>query len=195
MLTSLLAAFGDSPEIYRRLRDELRVSVANGGSQFCQEPGDVPYLDAVLLELERLFPPLTFAIRGVRRDFEFGGYQIQKGQKVAYSAYYTGRMPELFDDPLTFAPERFLVRKGVGVIQPQPYTLLGFGGGHRGCLGKRLAILQLRVFVSLLIQRFDVEFLDQESDEVFFNPTLHRKHGYWVRLHRRYLSLPTVTEC
>jgi cytochrome P450 len=192
LLVSTIAALGDSPEVFRRLRDELRVAIADRLSP--DDPLDLPYLDAVLLETERLFPPLPFAVRGVRRDFEFGGFTIEKGSKVAYSAYYTGRCPEVFDDPLTFAPERFLHRKGNSVIRPQPYTLLGFGGGHRMCIGKRLASTQARLFMSTLLQRFDVECLDQESDAVFFNPTLQRKHGYWVRLHRRYVSLPTVTE-
>ncbi len=192
LLVSTIAALGDSPEVFRRLRDELRVAAADSLSP--SEPLDLPYLDAVLLETERLHPPLPFAVRGVRRAFEFGGFTIEKGQKVAYSAYYTGRCPEVFDDALTFAPERFLHRKGDSVIRPQPYTLLGFGGGHRMCLGKRFASLLARLFMSTLLQRFDVECLDQVSDDVYFNPTLQRKHGYLVRLHRRYLSLPTVTE-
>jgi cytochrome P450 len=197
LLTSLMVALGDSPEVFRHLRDELLITQRT----LCPEPdstalaeADLPYLEAVLLELERLYPPLLYAIRGVRRDFEFGGYGIKRGQKVAYSAYYTGRMPEVFADPLTFAPERFLSEEGDGLRRPPAYSLLGFGGGHRMSIGKRFACLQLRLLISGLLQRFDIEFLEQKSDAIFCNPTQQRKHGYWVRLYRRHLSLPTMAQ-
>ncbi len=197
LLTSALVALGNSPEVFRHLRDELRTplrSLRPDSDPPSLGDGEPTYFGAVLLELERLYPPLLFAIRSVRRDFEFGGYPITRGQKVAYSAYYTGRLPELFDDPLTFTPERFLGESGSGVLQPPAYSLVGFGGGPRGGLGKRFASLQLRLLLIGLFQRFDVEFLEQESDVIFFSPTLQRKHGYTVRLYRRHLSVPTMAQ-
>jgi cytochrome P450 len=130
----------------------------------------------VLAETERLFPPLTFALRGAVRDLEISGYTIRKGDRVTYSPYFTGRDPELFPNPTRFDAMRFYQKK------PRPYSLLGFGGGHRPCIGKRFALLEMRLFVAMLLLRFDVKFGPQTSDAVFFNPTMQRTNGFWGTL-------------
>lgn len=181
LLTSLFVALGENPTVYARLAEEARAAPD------ATQPGERgaaglqrPYLDAVLLEAERLYPPLLFAMRGVRSDVEFAGFAIKRGSKVAYSPYYTGRQEDLYPDPLRFDPERFTDGK-----KPPPFGLVGFGGGHRLCTGKRFATIEMRLFVTVLLQRFDVEFLPGQSDAVYFNPTLQRKHGYKVRLRKR----------
>jgi cytochrome P450 len=174
LLTSLVVALGENPPVYERLAAALRVKEDEAGCA---------YLDAVILEAERLYPPLLFALRGVRRDFSYAGYDIKAGSKVTYSPYFTGRQPELFADPLAFAPERFLDANGA-VRRPAPYTLVGFGGGHRMCIGKRLAGLQMRLLVKTLLRRFELHFSPQAEDGLYFNPALQRKHGYRVKLSR-----------
>ncbi len=174
MLTSVLAALAEQPEVLPLLREELS-SLDISQVQRGQLP-DTPYLDAVLAETERLFPPLTFALRGAVRDLEVSGYTIRKGDRVTYSPYFTGRDPELFPDPNRFDAMRFYQKK------PRPYSLLGFGGGHRPCIGKRFALLEMRLFVATLLVRFDVKFAPQQSNAVFFNPTMQRTNGYWGTL-------------
>lgn len=174
MLTSVLAALGDHPQVYLRLRQELEGLPLE--SVLAGQLPETPYLDAVLTETERLFPPLTFAVRGVLRDIEIAGYTIRKGDRVTYSAYFSGRDPEVFADPLRFDPLRFWQKK------PKPYSLLGFGGGHRPCIGKRFALLEMRLLLATLLLRFDVQFGPQKSDKMFFNPTMQRKDGYFGTL-------------
>lgn len=136
-----------------------------------------PMLDATLQETERLHPSLIFCMRGAARDFTFGDYLIEKGSKVAYSPYYTGRQPELFDRPHEFRPERFL-----DGWKPPPYSLCGFGGGYRACIGKRFAQLEMRLLTNLILQRFDLAALPDQSAELYYNPTPQRRHGFMVQL-------------
>lgn len=136
-----------------------------------------PWLEAALTETERLHPPLTFALRGLLRDIEFGGYVLRAGSKVAWSPWYTGRMEELFERANEWRPERFLDGK-----RPPPYTVLGFGGGHRACIGKRFAQQEMRVFINAILRRYRIEAVPNQSSEVFFNPTLQRRHGFRVKL-------------
>jgi len=174
MLTSVLVALAENPLVLAQLGEELALL---DDQQLRQgRLKETPYLDAVLSETERLYPPLTFAMRGVLRDIEVDGYTIRKGDRVAYSPYFTGRDPEAFADPLCFDPLRFHQKK------PRPYSLLGFGGGHRPCIGKRFALLEMRLFVATLLRRFDVKFGPQQSDKVFFNPTMQRSDGFWATL-------------
>jgi cytochrome P450 len=174
MLTSVLLALSENPVVMMQLREELS-SLDVEGVLRGQLP-ETPYLDAVLSETERLYPPLTFALRGAMRDLEVSGYSIRKGDCVTYSPYFTGRDPELYSDPLRFDPQRFYQKK------PRPYSLLGFGGGHRPCIGKRFALWEMRLFVATLLLRFDVQFGPQPSDAVYFNPTMQRRDGFWGSL-------------
>ena len=50
------------------------------------------------------------------------------------------------------------------------------------CIGKRFALLEMRLFVATLLVRFDVKFAPQQSNAVFFNPTMQRTNGYWGTL-------------
>lgn len=208
LLTSAVASLGQHPQVYARLRSELEAqgSIAAALADDTRADGSerLPYLDALLMESERLYPPLHFLMRGVRRDIEYSGYHIAAGSKVAYSPYYTGRLAELFPDPLRFDPTRFLDENGA-LQRPAPYTLLGFGGGHRMCIGKRLAGLELRMFLAQLLARFDLSFPTQTesqrtnqepADQFYFNPALQRRHGCPALLspRRRSASFPRPGE-
>ena len=207
LLTSVVAALRDEPAIYARLRDTLaqHTPPRDADEDALQAGADGPaYLHAVLYECERLYPPLHFLMRGVRHDLEYGGYHIAAGSKVAYSPYYTGRMAELFPDPLRLRPERHLNDDGT-LRRPAPYTLLGFGGGHRMCIGKRLAGLELRMFMTQLLSRFELAWPEggspdglrrrpaKSSDEFYFNPALQRRYGVWARLIPRRLRQSVLT--
>ncbi len=160
------------PDVYAAIRAEARAL----GTPSYQAMQEQPMLEATLLETERLHPSLIFCMRGAARDLHFAGFDIEKGSKVAYSPYYTGRQPELFPRPLEFRPERFLSGP-----KPPPYSLCGFGGGHRACIGKRLATLEMRLLTNLILQRWDLEFLPDQSAEMYYNPTPQRRHGFLVR--------------
>ncbi|MCS6915125.1 MAG: cytochrome P450 [Myxococcales bacterium] len=176
LLTSFLVCLCSRPEVLGEVqREAIALSKLDAANLAGQQ-----WLNAALLEAERLMPPLVFALRGVRRGFRFGGYDIEAGSKVAYSSYYTGRMAELFPEPERFLPERFL-----GGRRPPPYSVLGFGGGHRSCIGKRFAQLEMRLLTTLLLRTFDLWPVPDQPEEVFFNPTLQRRGGYRVRVRRR----------
>ncbi len=195
LLTSVVAALGSEAAVYDRLRREL--PLGESLDPVSASPDSPPYLDALLYECERLYPPLHFLMRGVRHDIEYGGYLIPAGSKVAYSPYYTGRMAELFPEPLRLRPERFLNDDG-SLRRPTPYTLLGFGGGHRMCIGKRLAGLELRLFLTQLLARFELHFPSlraggAEADAFYFNPALQRRHGLWAELSPRRSTLASAS--
>lgn len=164
LLVSFWVAVTAQPELVAALREE---SLAGKEER--------PLLDATLLETERLYPPLHFALRGVLRDFSFEGFDIRAGSRAAYSAYVSGRNPDVFPDAETFRPDRWLGTR------PPPYTVLGFGGGHRPCIGRRFASMEIRLITDLVFRRFDLEVVPDQSDEVYFNPTLQRRHGFRVR--------------
>ncbi len=170
MLTSFFAAVIPRAEIVRILRQEaseLRFS----------ELQSQPMLEATLLETERLFPPLVFSMRGVERDITFRNFTIAAGSRVAYSAWQIGRMPSLFERAGEFLPERFFDDK-----KAPPYSILGFGGGPRTCIGKRFASLEMRLVIALLFRSFSFGPQFNADDEMFFNPTMQRRQGLRIEI-------------
>jgi hypothetical protein len=82
---------------------------------------------------------------------ELHGMTIPAGRMVLYSAYVTGRLPELWPDPERFDPARW----APGAPEPVPYSFVPFGGGSRRCIGFALATLELQVMTIRLAQQVE----------------------------------------
>ncbi|MEM9461767.1 MAG: cytochrome P450 [Myxococcota bacterium] len=136
------------PEVCARVRDEVdalpELSV--------ERIGELNYLAAAVLESGRFEPPVSFIVRVARRDFTLGGYRIRKGWIVALCPPVAQRMPEVFEEPNRYDPERFVHHES-----PARHTLIGFGGGMHSCIGRTMALLISRVFVATLMRSYDLE--------------------------------------
>lgn len=107
------------------------------------------YLDAFVSEVLRLRPPAFITGRHMQREVEFGGHTIPAGSTVLYSPLVTHRLPELWDDPLAFRPERWIE------TEVAPYAFVPFGGGYRRCIGFFMATLEIKVALARLAQQVD----------------------------------------
>jgi cytochrome P450 len=124
--------------------------------------GDVPpdaenihrltYLEQVMNETLRLYPPIHLGSRLAARDLEFNGYTIRKDTRVLYSIYLTQRNLAYWPEPNRFDPERFAPD-----VKHEPYNFLPFGGGPRNCIGMAFAQVEMRVVLARLLQRFQLE--------------------------------------
>ncbi|SFQ02718.1 hypothetical protein SAMN05421810_104239 [Amycolatopsis arida] len=137
----------------------------------------MPYLDAVVNETLRKWPPTSVSTRKVTATFEFAGVRVPAGSMVLYSPYVTHRMPELWAEPDRFRPERWLEGKAA------PYSFVPFGGGYRRCIGFVFATQQLKV---LLVEALRSVELAAEYDTLtpFGIPALHPGEGLPVRVTR-----------
>jgi cytochrome P450 len=102
-------------------------------------------------EVLRLWPPGPAAPRMSIAPSELHGMTIPAGRMVLYSAYVTGRLPELWPDPERFDPGRW----APGAPEPAPYSFVPFGGGNRRCIGFALATLELQVIAVRLMQQVE----------------------------------------
>ena len=85
---------------------------------------------------------------------------IPAGRMVLYSAYVTGRLPELWPDPERFDPSRW----APGAPEPKPYSFVPFGGGYRKCIGFALATLELQVMAVRLAQQVEWRNAQHEGE-------------------------------
>ncbi|KAK7244996.1 hypothetical protein RIF29_39826 [Crotalaria pallida] len=117
---------------------------------------NLPYLQGVVKETFRLHPPIPFLIpRRAIHDTEFMGYFIPKDTQVFVNTWAIGRDPDVWDEPLTFKPERFFGSKTE--YKGQHYELIPFGAGRRMCAGVPLAHRVVHLVLGSLLHRFDWE--------------------------------------
>jgi cytochrome P450 len=109
---------------------------------------DDAYLDATVKEVLRVRPVLSITSRRVLQPWTVGGYTLPPGVYVSPCPYLAHRRPELWPDPTSFRPERFL--EGA----PEPYSWVPFGGGTRRCLGAAFATLEMREVLRAVAARF-----------------------------------------
>ena len=116
--------------------------------------GAFPKLKATLLEMERLRPPGATITRITAREFAFKGYLIPKNTPVLHLGTLCHFLPEVYDAPLEFRPQRFLENPAL-----PPKNAHGiFGGGAHACVGQPLVRMLSPLLVADLITRYDIRF-------------------------------------
>jgi acyl-CoA synthetase (AMP-forming)/AMP-acid ligase II/cytochrome P450/acyl carrier protein len=111
----------------------------------------LPYLQAVIYESLRLYPPVWFVGREVTRDATLRGFDIPQGAFMLASPYIVHRNPWIWPDPLTFRPERFLDGNGSPFNRP---GYIPFGTGPRFCIGRPLAMQEIAIVIQRLFSKF-----------------------------------------
>ena len=115
------------------------------------DPDDDAYLTATIQETLRRRPVLPNAApRLVKDPIEIGGWTYPAGVCVVPQSYLVHHDPEIYDDPYSFRPERFLDEP------PGTYTWIPFGGGRRRCLGASFAMLEMKVVLRAVLARAEV---------------------------------------
>ena len=174
-LTWTLFLLTQHPKIYSALVDEL-TSTLRGDVPTFQQLHQLPLLEGVIKESMRLIPPVLWGIRYGRDDFEIGGIQHSKGSSVLYSSYVTHHMPEIYQHPETFDPRRW------ERIKPSPYEYFPFNAGPRRCLGAEFAMMELKITLAMLLQKFSFSLIpNQRIDRIGLTGALP-KYGIKMRV-------------
>ncbi len=137
------------------------------------------YLEMVVKEALRLYPPAWAGSRLAAQEIEFQGYRLPPGTFVAYSQWVSHRLPDVFHEPQAFRPERFDPEHGEAL---PPFAYVPFGGGARLCLGMTFALLEMKVVLSALLRRW--RFVLEPGQRIVPRPvvTLSPRHGIRMRV-------------
>ncbi|KAJ0985657.1 hypothetical protein J5N97_004013 [Dioscorea zingiberensis] len=110
-------------------------------------------LGMVLYETLRLYPPAVATIRSARADVDLGGYHIPRGTELLIPIIAVHHDTSLWgSDAAEFNPARFA--GGVALAAKHPAAFIPFGLGARTCIGQNLALLEAKLTVAILLQRF-----------------------------------------
>ena len=149
-LTWAWQALAGHPDMLRRAQAEAR-AVLGEAPPTAANLGQLTYLEQVLKEVWRLYPPIHVANRVAAREVAFDGRRIPAGSRVLFSIFLTQRDPRHWPEPERFEPERFN-----GHTQPAPFTYLPFGAGPRVCIGAAMAQVEAKAVLARLLQRLDL---------------------------------------
>ncbi|HEX5712031.1 MAG TPA: cytochrome P450 [Solirubrobacterales bacterium] len=170
------------PEVVAKLHEEQDLVLGGAPPTVDQLEREMPYLDMVLDEVLRLYPPAWIGPRRAVREFEFGGYTVPKGAYVNYCSWASHRIPEVFPDPEAFVPERF-TRERKAALPRGAYV--PFGGGSRICIGKRFGQTEVKLVATMLLQRLRLDALPGRTMTIRQMPTLSPKGGLRMRVGER----------
>jgi cytochrome P450 len=118
----------------------------------------LPFTAQVLHEGLRLCPPAAVTARMVTEDIDVDGYRVEAGSTVMVGIYAMHRDPELWDDPLTFDPDRF---DSEHTADRDRWQYLPFGGGPRSCIGDHFAMLEATLALAV-IRRIEIHSVDDD---------------------------------
>ncbi|KAI8632811.1 cytochrome P450 [Xylariaceae sp. FL1651] len=127
---------------------------------------EMEYLNAVIQEGLRLYTP---GGAGITRIVPEGGADVlgdylPEGISVTISSYAAYQHPSNFSEPTRFAPERWIKKDSPRWAKDRREVYEPFGWGPRNCIGKNLAMLELRLLLTKILYHYDIELLPECQD-------------------------------
>jgi len=150
------------PEVEAKARQEI-VNVCGCAHPSYDDLNKFQYLQAVIHETLRLYPPVPMELKFAERDDTWpDGTRVPAGSAVLFHVYSMGRDKSLWgEDAQQYKPERWLQMDGL----PDNYRYPVFNGGPRECLGRRLAMVEAKTCLAVLLQSVSFK-LAVPADEV-----------------------------
>jgi cytochrome P450 len=170
LLSWSLYLLSGHPEVMRRVKREVDLNLG-GRIPAIDEVNQLVYLDQVIKETLRLYPPIHVGNRMANTDLSIQGCPLPKGRRVMLSYYLTHRDEQCWAQADQFIPERFNRKTPHHQL---PFSYLPFGGGPRNCIGAAFAQVETRLVLARIIQTFDLELV---------SPPVRRRMGATLEPH------------
>ncbi|KAI0008985.1 cytochrome P450 [Xylariaceae sp. FL0662B] len=171
------------PHTYERLKSEVRARYNNLQEIDIMSTAQIPYLQGVIKEGLRLFPPASQGMPRRSPGMTVDGYYVPEGTEFYVSTWATSRLEQYFHDAPIFKPERWIDPDCHDVKEAsQPFSL-----GPRVCIGKAFAYAQMSVELAKLTWKYDMELVypDRDFEAESGNFFQWRKSKLYVRLSER----------
>jgi cytochrome P450 len=178
-LTFMMYELARRPDVVAKLQEEQDRVLGGEAPGIEQLEREMPYLDMVLDEVLRLYPPAWIGPRRAVREFEFNGHTVPEGAYLNYCSWASHRIPEFFPDPEAFVPERFTKERKAALPRG---AYVPFGGGKRICIGKRFGQIEVKLVATMLLQRMRLDLLPGRTMSVRQMPTLSPRDGLKMRV-------------
>jgi cytochrome P450 len=180
-LAFALMLLGDHPDIDARAHLEIEAELKGKGAT-AEDVPRLPFLEAIVKETLRLYPPAHIIGREATRDLALGKWSIPKGASVLMSPWALHHEPEFWPDPHSFRPDRWL--DGSADRVPKN-AYLPFGGGPRVCIGNHFAMMESILILATLLARARFERASTDAVQLQAAITLRPRTGIPMRVTTR----------
>ncbi len=168
------------PQVKQKIYDEVN-EVIGDQTPTADLLNKLDYTEKVIKESLRLYSSVHSFSRVALEDHEIGGYHVPKDMTVIISSYVTHRLPEYWEEPDTFDPSRFDKERTVGRSR---FAYIPFAAGHRNCIGSYMALMQSKLVVALIAQRYNLSLYPGHRVEKHAATTMRPKFGMKMNVER-----------
>ena len=187
-----------NPDIQTKLQQEIdNVLEKSNGEVSYEVINRLEYLDAVINETLRLYPPIGFLDRMCKKTYELPSalpdkkpFIIKKDMLIWIPIFAIQRDEKYYDNPEKFDPERFLDNK-----MHNSSCYMPFGLGPRMCIANRFAMLEIKILLFHLLARYELKPSTKIVSPIKFckDGLLMPEGGFWLNIQRRKDVHPVLT--
>ncbi|MCR9173982.1 MAG: cytochrome P450 [bacterium] len=183
-LNWLIYLLSQEPEVTEKMRDEANSVLGDKKwATVYEDNAKMRYIEGAAFESMRFKPVAPIMLFQANEDIQLEEVSIKKGQRILTQHRYGSLQEENFSEASQFKPERWLKESRCPVHNTEAFS--PFGGGARYCPGRNLAILEIRMVMSMLLKNFEVELVtpyDSVDEKMAFTMM---SSPYEVRLKER----------
>nr|CAD7460379.1 unnamed protein product [Timema tahoe] len=175
--------------VQQRLQNEIDNMLENTGGKFIyEEITALKYLDMIISETLRMYPPAATMDRVCVKPYSIPpsgdqpGMTFNEGDLLEIPIFGIHRDEAHFPDPDKFDPERFSDENKHNI---KPFTFIPFGLGPRSCIGNRFTLMETKVALIFLLSRFNFKVMDKTPIPIRLSvkdPIPKPEGGFWLGL-------------
>ena len=187
--TTALALFfalhliGEHPEVGDKAQMEIDEAIGSRLPSVDDLP-ELRYIEAIINEAMRIFPPVWIIGREVTEPFEIGGVKLNPGNQILCSQWVVHKDARWWKDPGAFRPERWMQNK-----QRPRFAYFPFGGGPRVCIGNHFAMMEAVLLLTTLLQRVRHSPVQAGSPAITPSVTIRPTSHTTMRVRLRHATL------
>ncbi|XP_026313858.1 cytochrome P450 4C1-like isoform X2 [Hyposmocoma kahamanoa] len=171
-------------DIQEKILEEQRAILGNTNREpTYSEVSQMKYLECVIKESLRLYPSVPLIARLITHDAHVEDMFIPKGTTVVLDIIHMQRRADIYEKPLEFIPERFSTLEKIE--SKNAFCWLPFSAGPRNCIGQKFAMMEMKVTLATILQKFVVLPSDKEP-ELCADLILRSKDGVQIKLTPRH---------
>lgn len=143
------------------------------------------YLERVIFETLRMYPPVPVIAREVQENVKLASkpYTIPAGSTVVIGTFKIHRRKDIYDRPDVFNPDNFLPDR---TQNRSYYGFIPFSAGPRSCVGRKYAILKLKILLSTILRSYKISSSCTEADfKLQADIILKRTDGFRISVEPR----------